>query len=654
MASDRTNDTIPHVEEHLLVLFAEGELPADAMESIRHHLSQCTFCCAELEEIEVAISSSQEFHRVAYSEQFSPPPNQWQEFEAKLAACLVEKDNDPAQLRLIPEQSRRIFFNLQWFSIGLIGAIVVVVVVLFFMGSPQKPRMSIAEILATAKNMQARDLAAIQHPVVYQKVRIEKTLSGSSPAESMVLETWSDVENLRLRESTEDWSQVITGNKEPQSLNAHSDVNRQRHEKDGENHSSPPRLLHEIRSIYRDNHFKEGSPISLSDFSQWSNSSPDRRETVQELALDGSAKGYRITSEVEGPPADHKLRAIQIVVRAKDWHPVQENFIVATEEATQTYEIAELDYQILPLSKFNSSLWDVVSDAPDNLLGQPAAPKSQPRVEKNGDTLVEALSRLDSIDALTNDQIEIEREGNTLKIRGVVSGDARKAAILTALGPILNLPDVYLDIQTAAEINHSQSKSNVKPLEAQRVDIPVNNLAITSSLRHYFATQRHLTGVTLDDAVQHFMAVAFDHSSQAQENASAVHLLMNAIPEDTQDTLSVAALKQWHTLVGRHAEVVEQQAVSLHDELSLITSSQSRNLSNQANVPVDGLHTQADHLYTLSNMNDKMLWNILVPPQNSGSAAAPSLTDLLHSLETEEHLSHQIMQSMQSSSFVQP
>lgn len=650
MVNNNTIGLGSHVKDHLLVLYAEGELPVDAVLPVQSHLSQCKSCRVKLQEIQAGVANYREFHQAVYSERIFPPPNGWQEFEARLAATPMEEDGrDQAQPSLLSMASRERSPGLRrLLPLGFAGALTATLAVLFFLGLSKKPGISIGDILAIAQNVQIRNLNSVRHPVVYEKVRIQGISYGSTHSQSIVLKAWSDMGDLRTCESTEGWSELTVDNEQPRASGGCAEASKQKPADIAKHHTAQPHLLRELSKVYRDNHFREGLPISLYNFSRWSNSSPNRKETVKELSLGGNTKAYQITSETEGQTRAHELRALQIVVRARDWHAIRENLIVADKTAEQTYEIAELDYKILPFNKTNPSLWGIVSDVPRSPLANPESVRSLPKPVTDGDLLVEALYRLDSIDALTNDQIKIESENNILRIRGTVPNNARKTAILAALGSLLNLRNIQVNIQSATDLSGSPTVADTEPIQAQNVRIPIGNVVAPPRLQHFFAAKKHLSGSSLNTAIQEFVMTAFDRSYKAQTNASAVKLLVEAIPQDTRNRLSTADIEQWHTLVAHHAEVVEQQSAFLQNELAPIALPQSHNLPHPAIAPSDALRSQAEHLYALSSANDKTLWDVLAA-SNGKAGTTASLSDLLLSLNVEEHLAHQISERMQVS-----
>lgn len=658
-----------HVDGIQLVLFADGELSIEEATQVKRHLDTCMVCQAELEEIKIGVAVYEDFHQHAYSERFSPPTGAWQGFEEKLASSITEEtatnrakilstpqdNHQKAQLVLglnnpALSHSAKFTFN-QFLSFGVVGLAAVLVIGFFFLRSNPGGRISVTEVISHAKAAQASNVQAIQHPVVYQKVRIERRAVNNTPSESIVLESWNDMENSRLRESSGRWSQVSTKKDAPDAVGDDTSLHPSHNEVSAKDRTKLPPLMREMKAIYRQNNLGEGSPISLNAFSRWSTSLPQKRETVQELQLDGRTKAYRIKAETENATSDNALRALEIIVRADDWHPVRENFVVADKGGDQTYEVAELDYKLVPLSELPGNAWDASSGAVFDTPPPPEVTLPKSKQELGNELLIDILSRLDQVDALTQDQLVVERKGDILKIHGMVPNDARKATILSALSPLENLSNLDIDIASATTANALQSTSFSKPLEAQSVNVPLSDTEGNPNLRHFLMTKKHLAGPALEQEMQRFTSVAIDHSSQAHLHALALEQIIDVIPESDSDVLSAEAFEQWRSLALKHLHKVQEEVTSLHNQLSPISSTSPDSVPLSAMVKISGdLDSQVKHLSELTNTNDKILWEILSAPSVNAPDLTLSNTTFLRSLGAEEGLIASIEHTLNHSS----
>jgi hypothetical protein len=644
----RTENLGPHIDPTELVLFDEGQLSTESTARIEHHLMNCRRCQEELEEIQAGVAAYVSFHRSMYSETLSPPPNGWRDFEERLSRCRIEEGVQrqvlsSSELEEPDSTNQRIFedtkrgwndshpVGFQW-AVAMGVATLTIAVGVFCVTSNSGKKASAVEIIQNASEKQARDFRVVQHPVVYQKVKIDRSSRGTPAAESIVMETWKDVERSRIREKTEAWLPGSAG----EAVSHRPAVSS----------AAIPLTVRNLRAIYESNHLNQDSPISLNSFSQWVHASPQKKETVEELRRDGKVKAYRITAEAADPIADDAIRSFQIEVRAEDWHPIRENFVVADHGGEQTYEIAELDYRVVPLSELNRHLWDTVSDLPHGVRPIPESTLPRLATPSESELLIDGLARLDRTEGLTEDQIRIERKDGIVHIRGVVTGEARKAEILAAFNRLANRANIEFDIRSGISASGVQSK----PIEAQPVTIPINSEEGNAEVRRYLATTQHLTGSALEEEVQHFTMTALDRSTQAQQHAQALEQLVMAVPERDRQALNKEASELWRSLALRHLQRVRQEAMNLRDQLSPLSSEFSGSTSSSAAVNVAGdLDSQVKQISELANRNDRTLWEVL--STSSVRASNPRLLSPsdVRSLDAEIRLAASIEQMLEHS-----
>lgn len=655
----RTGNPGPHIDPTELVLFDEGQLSKESTARIESHLLGCRRCQQELEEIHAGVTAYVSFHQSTYSETSSPPPRGWRDFEERLFRCQIEEDvegpvlpssewkeSDSSHSRIFESTNRRLSDSPQagfkWaFALGL-ASLTIVVGVFRLISSPGH-QVSVAKIIRNASAKQAHDFGAVPDPVVYQKVKIDRRAQGNALAESIVLETWKEVKTSRIRETTDHWSQS-----EP---NSHSVAGA-----DLKGH--PPAIspltispmMRDIRAIYESNHFDQDSPISLKNFSRWVSSSPQKKETIEELRQDGKVRAYRITAEAMGNTAENAIRSFQIEVRAADWHPIREDLVVVDHSGEQTYEIAELDYRVAPLSEFNRQAGEIFSDVPYGVRPIPKLAQLHPAGQSGREVLIDVLTRLDRVNGLTEDQIRIEREDGIVHIRGTVASEARKTEILAAFNSSANRSNIDIDIRSAMGASHVQSTLNSKSLEAQEVAIPANPEDGNAEVRQYLVATKHLTGSALEQEIQRFTSTALDRSTQVQQHAQALKQIVTAIPERDRQVLGETALESWRSLALRHLQKVRQETANLRNQLSPLLSGSSDNASLSSSISAAGdLDSQVKQLSELANRNDRTLWEVLSASSvGESNPRRLSLSDL-RSLDTEMRFAVSIGQTLERS-----
>jgi len=210
-----------HIDASRLILFAGGELPVDEAVSVEDHVSTCVACRSELEQVENGLHEFEAFYKLAYSEKVTPPPNSWRGFSEKLDEALVVKT---AGSEVSQHVTTDIWRNIRKFVGGLssygtvispgrllpfgIAAAAGLVLVLFLFHWNQGTKMTVAEIINNTKTAQAKNLEGVQQPVVYQKIRVQRTADNVSPEDKVTFEEWNDVTHSRSRKSAGKWSHV--------------------------------------------------------------------------------------------------------------------------------------------------------------------------------------------------------------------------------------------------------------------------------------------------------------------------------------------------------------------------------------------------------------------------------------------------------------
>jgi hypothetical protein len=363
----------------------------------------------------------------------------------------------------------------------------------------------------------------------------------------------------------------------------------------------------------------------LSAFTQW-RSSISRKpegETVAVVNLASGDKAYRIRTESAGAGSEHGIQAIEIVVREKDWHAVSENLVVAERRGSSTYEIAELDYKILPLNALSGNFWGENSDVTSGVVSDSPSVHSI----NMGELLIDALSRLDHVNALTQEQLTVKPQPNQcLLIEGVVTNENRKAQILSALGPLANDSSVKINIDTAASGSKSHSGVLSKPLQVQSVGITSDGSTGNPDVRRYLQVEKQLSGSALEQALDHFTTIAVDHSIQAQLHSLALSQIANAVLPSEQSALGLQATQEWRSMMVRHAEQIEQNTASLRDQLApLFKDSADKGGSASFLVPGASLQSEASRLAEITSKNNDILWNAF--SVNTTDAANRALAD---------------------------
>ena len=221
------------------------------------------------------------------------------------------------------------------------------------------------------------------------------------------------------------------------------------------------------------------APLSVASYQDWHNAQNVREDNIQRVAGD-----YWVltTTTPEG-----LIAAQSLTVRDTDFHPVRRTVSFRNSE---TVEIAELDYSVLPWTHETSAYFQ--PDAPLLTLMTPGPrpvavlPASQ---HLSKDKLVEAeLSArltLDRLHADTGEQIEVVSGPDGVEVRGITDTEARKHELQKQLDM---LPNVTASISSIEGLRTRPSQGN-EPSSIKVVEMQTH---VTPLEVYYLAHRRDL------------------------------------------------------------------------------------------------------------------------------------------------------------------
>jgi anti-sigma factor RsiW len=602
-----------HFDEAQLMMYVDGELSAAEMEPLKAHLLACADCRQSYTDIEEANRAYREFQG-QWSATLAAPPHQWAGFEQKLNQTLAEGEVLPLPIAarrpwgVLREflgatiLSRTLPRALPWALSGVAAALALV---FLFLHSPNQQTLTVAQVLTHVEQANAsRDAAVAQ--VVYQKIRITDSAAPQAP---VTVELWSDRQHGRFREAAVN-SATVHGT----SSGA----------------GSTPALLSDLNLALEANHLQSSELVSVSAFKRWEQSPGRKDESLSEEPLSEGGEAYRLSAkavDADSAPATPLIRTMEVLVRASDWHVVAERMSVANQSGVHSYEIAELEYRLIPLEHL--ALFGGQPDAPVSDANEATAIGSS-----IGDLTVDALYRLDRVDALAQDQIIVTGKGGEVQIGGTVRSESRKAEILAALGSLASNPAVKLNLLSAADARAVGAAPLTHPLQVQSVAVRLNEAGALPELRAYLAGHQHVPERDLDQAEDRFVTDAIGHSAEAQLHAQALKQIVDAAPQTDADAVSATTREKLHALVVRHAQASRQEIHLLEEQLSPVFLP----AATSSSLPESGRDPEADQLLNLTTDSDRILWQVF--SSNASSADRRGLTDARFwmMLKEEDHL----------------
>lgn len=186
------------------------------------------------------------------------------------------------------------------------------------------------------------------------------------------------------------------------------------------------------------------------------------------------------------------------------------------------------------------------------------------------DTEVEVMRALDSINALSGDQITVTRTAaGQLKVVGLVDGSQRKTEVLNALSVVRNSPGVLIDIQTREEAARKQKQtgSNIS-IESVTADT-ASQFPVEAELKNYFA-KRGVAGENLEREIRDYSSTVLNRSRALRRNALAFKSLAERFSPAELDRLDAAKSEQWKALLRSKAAAVAGDVRSLQSQLSAV------------------------------------------------------------------------------------
>jgi hypothetical protein len=267
-------------------------------------------------------------------------------------------------------------------------------------------------------------------------------------------------------------------------------------------------------------------PVSMRSHQRWRAHERPTRETITEsrtaagepaLTLDTRLDGVDGVDEVDGGDGadgggsdggdgvargagagDGVARGVRgivratLVVRERDWHPVEQRLVVHEGGTTSEFIVREVGFRIVPFASLPVAFFDdgalppphdVAEAEPEEERIRPAGPTAADLVTAE----VEAMYALHRLGVTAEDDISVERRPRGVDVNGLTTTEERRRQLTRALAAI---PFVRPRIQTAEEalaalVNRPGAAAGAVPrfdeshIEADR--IPVQALAASSS-----------------------------------------------------------------------------------------------------------------------------------------------------------------------------
>jgi hypothetical protein len=363
---------------------------------------------------------------------------QWLHVEMRRAAMQPSK-----QPRSVRQRLHAAMPGVSMISIGLAFGLMVAAIIFSFSGR-QTPRISANSLLVHAEKWDPSNTRANQG-VVHQTIRIK--MAAQSQDRSLY---WDMQGKRRLRQTT------LASNDEQFKLR--------------------------LRRAGVD----WDCPISASGYQDWHDHQHVRADRITKTGR----HLLTLTTTVPEGIVSHE----SITVRDNDFHPVQRTIGFRDSD---TVEIAELDYSVLPWSAVDTSVFEPADNMPlHDVTVSDAAVSPRPHVtlpefrspEQLDETELSARLILNNLRADEDEQIEIRRSSQTVEVYGLVKTDLRKHELITRL---MSVPGLTLSIRSETDLSASP-QNDLESVSVEAAALPDNPSAIETYLRHH---DRHISDI---------------------------------------------------------------------------------------------------------------------------------------------------------------
>ncbi len=402
-----------HLTDKELLLYADGEMAGKERNHVRAHLEACWSCRARLDDLHSTIKEIVEFRNHVLLPMVPTPPKHWDGLDPRLSE-LEKTIGGKSVTQWVGDLLRSGALTPRY----AVFATFVLLVLGGLIWLPSQPLVSANEFLARTQAAQSGELKTVASPVVHQRLRVRRKVTGSSREASADYDCWKDHSHGRFRQ---------TGSSEE--------------------------VLAELQHVYQTNGLDWQAPLSAVVYARWREALPAKQDFVIQdysathvdsdrgpelLALTTSAGSEAGKKSRRAMLEGDRITKAQLVVRAADWHPVEERFWLSDRE----YEIAEVQYRVLPLSQVEASIFAEPpapakpAEAPRPLL----TAKSEPPTPDPAETEMAVRYNLHQLNADLGEPIEIsQRPQGKVVVRAINVAPELQAKLEKQLASIPNI-----------------------------------------------------------------------------------------------------------------------------------------------------------------------------------------------------------------------
>jgi len=370
--------------------------------------------------------------------------------------------------------------------------------------------------------------------------------------------------------------------------------------------------------------------------------------TVEETATD-----YVIRYEREAG-ASGLIKASLVLDRA-DLRARSQTLVVRQGDEIREYRFTERGFERRP----NNTVAPAVFEPEPDLLGragmtndrdavlktdsafQPAVPL--PSIKASAELEVEVLQRLNQVNALSGEQINLKRTAEgTLLVQGIVDTEQRKDEIGQALKTFGANPAVRIEVHTIAEMQKLRAAPSTRPAAIQHVEVPLGAIPVELELRGFFA-KRGLTNEQVEREIQQFAHRMFHRSTQARARALALKQIAERFAPAELQAMEPQALAKWRAMANEQALAFQREAEALRRDLEPVFPAAAEPAAGENGIVSDDeVARAAKRLFDLATANDAAIRRSFSVSTDQPSIAPVKSVSFWRSLKNAENLAARI------------